>query len=929
MDNQFTASGRTRGIGGGARPGVVDALRRMSSSQSAGRTFPLADRTLVLLIENGGVDLGIPELAGKLLDVIPGSSILPSNVRQQLVDVLREKILSATDTLLETFELTLNRYTAAKGSLFGDVVVLRDGTASYDELRATLLDRTRRGKLIDLFILTHGSNDYISVAGGIDGRRIRDLKTANGGPLSIRAVYMMNCVGSSLNQAWLDAGARASAGSIRNNYLPEPTMYFFWQSWKDGQTFEAAATGAYRKTVNLLNDAVRSFARPFPGLGALADRFSFGDLDFVRGSAPIIQGQGGVTITTSDLSFAKSLSGALATTVLPASLVQSLGDRGMISPSRASRRVSAAGLDFIRRWETFRAKLHNDAGGNCSIGYGTVLHAGPCDGRPCEERYRKGVTETEASELLARRVAEFQELVNERVTIPLGQHQYDALVSLASAIGGAAFERSTLLRLLNQGDTAAIPGEIRKWTRARGRDGLVERPDLVTRRKAEAELFATTAERPAYGQSLSLADAGSAIDHAIPGTLPVLRQPTPNTCWAAVFAMMYSWKTNASIPIRDAVATLGPGYLGRFDRDQALDAAGAKALYRGAGLESLESFNPTIDGWVGLLRKYGPLYVDVGYDNANANTHAIIVTAIAGDGSPANTSVTYVDPWAGSTVTLAFPDFLAKFEARSAVKWPYTIVHWAAGQSISNANGLPVSHSYVYESVRSGSAGLSRAQFVAPLIAGIEVADAAQIGLAAAALAQSQVIASQGAFTLTYDKADRLLSTEARLAMPGAKSPKQKYRRLILHLPQVRDFTAFGDVIAEWEGNAYGEIGTVVFRRDLAKSSEFSASSANIAVTWLRTIPVDGVDPRAWPLVYTYDGTFDPLANGYWEFHGELELTAFGGIRFTKHEVYSRSLADWAIATDPERKVQRGPDVNVPMPGIPAEQVAFLRSHPL
>ena len=72
---------------------------------------------------------------------------------------------------------------------------------------------------------------------------------------------MMNCVGSSLNQAWIDAGAKVSSGAIRNNYLPEPTTFFFWTNWKAGQSFETAVTSAYRKTINAMNDAVRGFRR--------------------------------------------------------------------------------------------------------------------------------------------------------------------------------------------------------------------------------------------------------------------------------------------------------------------------------------------------------------------------------------------------------------------------------------------------------------------------------------------------------------------------------------------------------------------------------------------------------------------------------------------------------------------------------------------
>jgi len=113
-----------------------------------------------------------------------------------------------------------------------------------------------------------------------------------------------------------------------------------------------------------LNEVVRSFIRKLPIAGDLADRLSLGDLDFIRGSAPLVQGQGSVTIATDDLSFAKSISSSLATTVVPTSLVQSLADSAAALPAR--RRVSPAGIEFIKSWDTFRAKLHNDENRNCA-----------------------------------------------------------------------------------------------------------------------------------------------------------------------------------------------------------------------------------------------------------------------------------------------------------------------------------------------------------------------------------------------------------------------------------------------------------------------------------------------------------------------------------------------------------------------------------
>jgi GH24 family phage-related lysozyme (muramidase) len=893
---------------------------RFAQQQSGGlaRSFSVADRVLVILIENGGVDLEIGDAAHKIVNMLPGGSLVPDSVVNTLADKLRDWIKSQTDKLLEGAELSLGRYQAAKGKFYSDVIVLRDGTASYDDLSSTLVAHTRAGKVMDVLILTHGANDYISVRGGINGQKIRDIKTANGGPLAIRSVYMMNCVGSSLNQAWLDAGARAAAGTMQNNYLPEPTTFFFWNAWKDGTGFETAVLSAYRKTVNLLNDAVKGIVASISPLAALLHDFSLTDADFVHGSAPVVSGARAITIGTDDLSTAKSLSSSLATTVLPLGLLRALSEGG--TPAAPARKLSPAGLELIKSLRTFRAKLHNDAYGHCCIGYGTHLHGGACDGRPVEQPYADGVSEEQASDLLVRRLGVVQDRINALVRTPLTQNQNDALVSFVSDIGPAAFERSTVLGLLNAGNFGAVPGEMRKWTRERRDGSAVERPSLVKRREAEAAFFAGTA--PA-----ATASSLSGIDYTIPGPFEIVAQPSPRTCWAAVFTMMYCWRNKRSTDIPSALATLGGSFLDLYKRDQALGADLAQSLYDTAGLVALNGFNPTIDGWLGLLKKNGPLYVDVGY-KTGAMTHAIIVTGMTGDGTAGGTSMVYVDPATGNTVTMRYPDFLAKFEAQSAVQWPYTIVRWppaTGGEATMSITG-----SSLYSSpARSVSFEVfSRQQNPAAIVAGISVADAAQIGLAAAAVVQAQVSATQGTFTLSFDKAERLLNTEARQAMPGAaKGSKDKYQRLLLHIPSARLNDAHADIVVRWEGNSYGEIGTVIIERDLANSSEWTRSSANIVMTWLHQIPSDGIDPRAWPIVYRYSGTYDPVGNGYFEFEGEFELTAFGGIKFNKHNVYSRSMSDWVLAHHTDWYVQRGPDVPAPMPAIPQDQLDYLKKH--
>jgi hypothetical protein len=110
---------------------------------------------------------------------------------------------------------------------------------------------------------------------------------------------------------------------------------------------------------------------------------------------------------------------------------------------------------------------------------------------------------------------------------------------------------------------------------------------------------------------------------------------------------------------------------------------------------------------------------------------------------------------------------------------------------------------------------------VAAVIAGIEVADAAQIGLAAASLAQDRWSESQGSFSLSYDRYHRLLTNKARREMPGSQTPKKKYSQQLLFLGGRAPLMelARADVIIEWEGNSYGEIGTPIITRNLDTST--------------------------------------------------------------------------------------------------------------
>lgn len=141
--------------------------------------------------------------------------------------------------------------------------------------------------------------------------------------------------------------------------------------------------------------------------------------------------------------------------------------------------LSYNGLEFLKDQEGFRAKAYKDGGGVWTIGYGTTR----VDGKPVEE----GMTCTESQALvwLGQDTASAQTKLNQLVKVPLRQNQFDALVSFVYNIGEDAFEKSTLLRMLNMGDYMGAYAQMSRWDKDNGKVVL----GLTKRRMREQSLF--------------------------------------------------------------------------------------------------------------------------------------------------------------------------------------------------------------------------------------------------------------------------------------------------------------------------------------------------------------------------------------------------------------------------------------------------------
>ena len=103
--------------------------------------------------------------------------------------------------------------------------------------------------------------------------------------------------------------------------------------------------------------------------------------------------------------------------------------------------------------------------------------------------YPGGIGMDEAEVLLGDDVRPVSAGVEHLLKVTVGDARFCALVSFAFNVGVGALERSTLLRLVNEGAFAQVPAQFLRWTQAGGK----ELAGLKRRREAEAKLWQSVA----------------------------------------------------------------------------------------------------------------------------------------------------------------------------------------------------------------------------------------------------------------------------------------------------------------------------------------------------------------------------------------------------------------------------------------------------
>jgi lysozyme len=153
-------------------------------------------------------------------------------------------------------------------------------------------------------------------------------------------------------------------------------------------------------------------------------------------------------------------------------------------------KISEKGKKLLAKWEGFETQVYKDSAGLPTIGVGHLLtqderSSGKIIINGQTVRYSNGITKQQVYDLLDQDLNRFEDVVNQRVTVPLEQSQFDALVSFSFNVGVGAFKNSTLLKRLNAGGYAEVPNQLGRWVHSGGR--VVQ--GLINRREHEIQLW--------------------------------------------------------------------------------------------------------------------------------------------------------------------------------------------------------------------------------------------------------------------------------------------------------------------------------------------------------------------------------------------------------------------------------------------------------
>jgi len=135
------------------------------------------------------------------------------------------------------------------------------------------------------------------------------------------------------------------------------------------------------------------------------------------------------------------------------------------------------GKELIKKWEGLRLVAYLDGGGVPTIGWGHTRGVKMGD----------VITQAQAEAFFEEDYQDALQDLYKYVKVPLTTNQEGALVCFIYNIGEAAFSKSTLLKLLNQGKYLEASNQFPRWNKDNGQVVV----GLTNRRMEERQLFNT------------------------------------------------------------------------------------------------------------------------------------------------------------------------------------------------------------------------------------------------------------------------------------------------------------------------------------------------------------------------------------------------------------------------------------------------------
>lgn len=160
-------------------------------------------------------------------------------------------------------------------------------------------------------------------------------------------------------------------------------------------------------------------------------------------------------------------------------------------------RLSKKGVDVLIEEEGFRTRAYTDQEGAWTIGVGHLLTRTELNTKKIligKElvAWGPGLTKAQVIALMEQDLREVEEALDYYVKVPLEQHQFDALVLFLYNIGDDQFKKSTLLRLLNEGNYEEVPAQLVRWDKVTINGIKKVSNGLVDRRQKEIALWNNT-----------------------------------------------------------------------------------------------------------------------------------------------------------------------------------------------------------------------------------------------------------------------------------------------------------------------------------------------------------------------------------------------------------------------------------------------------